>query len=428
MEEIKYATFWQRLAAFLIDIVLFFLILVVLSLSWQSIWKESTFTAEQVLILGMVWFGYFVVFQAINGFTLGKKLLKIRIVDKEGNKPKILRFFFREGVGKLVSFLPMYAGFISMWIDDEGKTWHDKIARTKVISEKKYGHIRNVKWFYGVILITFLLQIYPIYLGIVKFVNRQNDENPCRFEILSGPTRTNHFDIYVEDPKRQEQMFMEGELFERAFDYAFWSISEVKEKVTRSTVCIYSNDTTYKQAWTLDGMADWGAAYYNPLTNVINFWPGYWTLERDRPFADYYGLGIFVYHEISHYVIDNYFYQNQSSEYVDTWFNEGLAQHFSENCKTPFFKLNISNNRISWEEMNQNYYSNNTYTVYDYYQQSCLMVEFMLEKYGNEFPRKIVKKIIDDGVTMRDAIFEDTGGKSYQVLDEEWQKWLKEEI
>lgn len=426
MEDVKYATFWQRFGAAGVDIVLFFIIVVIVSTPPFLSEKFRNLTMDLIVLLMILWLGYFVIFPAICGATLGKKMFKIKVINREGNKAKLLTILFRESIGKLISSILMYLGFFSMWLDDKGRSWHDKIARTEVVSGNKYSHKRNVGWFYVCLVLLLLLQSYPVYLGIKKIVNRESEEKPCGFEILSGPSKTNHFDIYVEDPKLQYRMVMEGEIFERAFDYAFWSISGVKEKVTRSVVCMYTKDDTFVSKMTFDGVSDWAAAYYDPEVNVISFGPSYWNLSRDKVFEDY-GLGRYIYHEITHYVIDNYLYQNKSSIYVDVWLNEGMAEYLSGNCEGDGNKAFSNKYRMPWETMSQGYYTEGSYIVSDYYRQSCLMTKFLIEKYGADFPKEVIDDIIQNKKTTSEAVVEKSGGKSYQLLDKEWQKWLLEE-
>jgi uncharacterized RDD family membrane protein YckC len=427
VKELRLATFWQRLGALLIDVIVVFLLTIAIYF-WPHLAEKlnsSLFFGTYIL---SVWLGYFVVCQSLTGMTLGKKIFKLSLVNREGNKPSFPRILLRESLGKLLSFSLANLGFISMWLDDEGRCWHDRVSKVRVISKGKHGHKRSVKWFYGITILLFMFEIYPVYSAIKQFVNRENAEKPCKFAILSKPTKTNHFDIYTEDHARQDQMVTEGELFERAFDYAFWSISGIREKVTRSIVCIYSNPNTFKFSIAMDNVSDWAAAYYNPGNNVINFGPDYWNLLRNEPFNNYLGLGTFVYHEIAHYVIDNYFYQNQISNYLDVWFNEGLAEYFSGGCKTKESKTLTNDRQISWEEMDQSYFTNESFDIYDYYRQSCLMAEFLIEKYGPDFPRRVVGGMMNNGLTTNESVTEETKGKKYLVLDKEWQKWLKEEI
>lgn len=146
------ATFMQRLLAYIIDIFIVSLLLSIFTISsdntkLESINKElepaindltAAISSEnsdlnideinqkvtnleyeyqrasvfQNSISVVIYIAYFIVFQFLyKGQTLGKKCLKIRVVDKEEKKPGFLSMFIREifGKGILVTFLSLIA-------------------------------------------------------------------------------------------------------------------------------------------------------------------------------------------------------------------------------------------------------------------------------------------------------------------------------
>ena len=84
--------------------------------------------------IGMILaFGYYIYFTA-KGQTLGKKVLKIRVVRVEnGEPPGYTKAFLREVVGKMVSAMVFGLGYLWMLWDGKKQTWHDKIAGTIVV-------------------------------------------------------------------------------------------------------------------------------------------------------------------------------------------------------------------------------------------------------------------------------------------------------
>jgi uncharacterized RDD family membrane protein YckC len=76
---------------------------------------------------------YFVV--ESTGWSPGKSVLGIQVVDGGGNKPSIRRMFVREIPGKLVATLVF--GFGLLWIawDRRKQGWHDHIAGTFVVEK-----------------------------------------------------------------------------------------------------------------------------------------------------------------------------------------------------------------------------------------------------------------------------------------------------
>jgi uncharacterized RDD family membrane protein YckC len=426
VENVKYATFWQRFGAYVVDGLFFFLLIFfgILKIPVEDIGRLAMWIIFFVVIW---WFGYFVIVPSFLSATLGKLIFKIELRDNQDKKPGLVRLLIRESVAKYISFWFFFLGYISMCLDDKGRTWHDKISKTFVVSKNKHQHKRSVGLFYVLVFFILIVQSYGVILGIKQVVGRENEQNSCGFVLKSDPIKTNHFDVFIENQEFESSMELESELFERAFDYVFWSISETNERVTRSNICLYTSYDSYINIMKTEGVKDWAGAYFYPLTNTIHFGPFYWDLIRgEQAFDKNSGLGTYIYHEITHYVFDNYFFQKRSMTYLDTWFNEGLAQHFSGECNNVRKeRLKYSQRAISWVMMGD-YYEDQDYTIYDYYNQSCLMVEFLFEKYGKVFPKKVIETMTKNDVSNEEAIIKSTNGKNYIELEKEWREWLKE--
>jgi len=79
---------------------------------------------------------YFVVPTKLSGQTLGKKLIGLKVVPQSGDKEPVswLQAFLREIVGKILSTIPFFLGYLwAKWSPDR-KAWHDSISRTQVVS------------------------------------------------------------------------------------------------------------------------------------------------------------------------------------------------------------------------------------------------------------------------------------------------------
>jgi uncharacterized RDD family membrane protein YckC len=85
---------------------------------------------------GLAYFSYFE--GSSSGQTIGKRAMSIRVVDATTFGPirpgrAALRY-----VGRLVSGIALFIGYLwSLW-DPEGQTWHDKIAGTYVVPVDAY--------------------------------------------------------------------------------------------------------------------------------------------------------------------------------------------------------------------------------------------------------------------------------------------------
>lgn len=118
------ATFWQRFAAWLIDVVLLFVAV-----------ELVTALIPGAALLGVLGgFAYWTYFEGVTGQTLGKTALNIKIIDPETGDV----IGFGRGIGryfsKIVSGLVIGLGFFWMLWDPQQQTWHDKMVRSVVIA------------------------------------------------------------------------------------------------------------------------------------------------------------------------------------------------------------------------------------------------------------------------------------------------------
>jgi uncharacterized RDD family membrane protein YckC len=85
--------------------------------------------ASAGLVLSIVYFTYF---HGSAGQTLGKELLKIKVIKTSG-EPINYKSAFIRCLGYFISELAMFAGFIWVILDKNKQGWHDKIAGTYVV-------------------------------------------------------------------------------------------------------------------------------------------------------------------------------------------------------------------------------------------------------------------------------------------------------
>jgi len=139
--------FWIRLAAFLIDLILYaalsFAIGWILGLAIRVGWLGSGLLddgpgAEFLLrvIAALVWMAYHTLFIGIVGQTPGKMLLRIKVVDQYGNKPGWGAALGRETIGRLLSSFCWFLGHLWVAWDKEKRSWHDKIGGTYVVRKR----------------------------------------------------------------------------------------------------------------------------------------------------------------------------------------------------------------------------------------------------------------------------------------------------
>jgi uncharacterized RDD family membrane protein YckC len=86
---------------------------------------------------------YWVLFTGLGGQTPGKMLFHIRVVGPHGEHPGLARAFMREVVGKFLSKLVCYLGYLWALADGRRQTWHDKIAGTYVVLDQTGANKRT---------------------------------------------------------------------------------------------------------------------------------------------------------------------------------------------------------------------------------------------------------------------------------------------
>ncbi len=149
LPETPYGGFSRRLVALLIDFVVVLLLSAVMGVmafiaykvglaahgrlvSWDTAVPLMVFLTGGMMLLGTA---YFVVFHGMEGKTVGKWLLGLRVVGTAQQpisyRRALLRWFAAVGLG-CVSI-----GLSFLWIlwSGEKRAWHDVLARTWVIRE-----------------------------------------------------------------------------------------------------------------------------------------------------------------------------------------------------------------------------------------------------------------------------------------------------
>lgn len=143
-----YAGFFIRLAAFLIDMLL---VSVVLSVIKFGVWCLELSIGDSVLfesvlfkynIFDILYYvltsAYFVVSTYCCGATVGKYLMKIKVVSTDGEKLSFLTVLIRETIGRYLSEIIICIGYIIAGLDNRKQGLHDKISDTCVVYKMMY--------------------------------------------------------------------------------------------------------------------------------------------------------------------------------------------------------------------------------------------------------------------------------------------------
>jgi uncharacterized RDD family membrane protein YckC len=146
-EQIRRGGFFRRLLAFVIDIIviailaaiMFWLSYIGYSVGLSGYGRTVTWRNTAQLLVLATWGGialaslYFVVFHGMDGKTIGKWLLGLRVVRADrtaiGYRQALLRWAAE------VVFAPFVLGFLWVLWSHEKRAWHDHFAGTSVIRD-----------------------------------------------------------------------------------------------------------------------------------------------------------------------------------------------------------------------------------------------------------------------------------------------------
>jgi len=145
----EYAGFWVRVGASLIDVTLLLMITLPLTLmvyGSDTVWNSEKMIlgAADFLINYSLPFFTTIIFWMYKSATPGKMVLHLKVLDEEtGNKLTI-----GQSIGRYFAYIPAMLIFMLgiFWVawDKKKQGWHDKLAKTVVVRNKK--QVEDVKF------------------------------------------------------------------------------------------------------------------------------------------------------------------------------------------------------------------------------------------------------------------------------------------
>lgn len=144
--NVKYAGLFVRTIAFVLDSVLVMVLFVPLSFlvfwlfGWLFGFSGLVFLLNMIitiLFLNLAYFGYFTYLTVKNGQTLGQKLMRIKVVDSEGNKITYTNALLRTVSLFFLTSIPfIFVNVIVLYADKQKRAMHDMLAKSYVIHEQ----------------------------------------------------------------------------------------------------------------------------------------------------------------------------------------------------------------------------------------------------------------------------------------------------
>jgi uncharacterized RDD family membrane protein YckC len=136
-ERLTLSSIRRRAAAFGIDELLLSLILIVIL--WDSIHQANTLE-EMIAVTNSFLLEYMAIkiiyhtyFTMQYGASVGKIMMKIRIIEISTLSNPSFLCAFNRSVFRVVSEILFYLGFVWAMLDPYRRSWHDRTGRTLVI-------------------------------------------------------------------------------------------------------------------------------------------------------------------------------------------------------------------------------------------------------------------------------------------------------
>lgn len=146
--SLSVASSQKRITAFVIDdIVISVFFIIIFYNQFSAVFSNITvvdeaalesvnaFIAQNILVVLSIKLIYHTVFVWQNGMTLGKYLMKIKVIDLEtGNTPVLQKAFLRASI-RILSEILFYLGFLMAFFVPLRQTLHDKISNCVVVND-----------------------------------------------------------------------------------------------------------------------------------------------------------------------------------------------------------------------------------------------------------------------------------------------------
>ena len=122
----RYGGFWKRVLAYIIDtFVIYIPFRMIPGIDMNDTWVN--------VIMIVAWTAYFVWMVGAYGATIGKMVVKLKIVKENGKRVTYSDALLRE-LASYLSFIVLGIGYFSIGWDPKKQGWHDKIAKTIVVA------------------------------------------------------------------------------------------------------------------------------------------------------------------------------------------------------------------------------------------------------------------------------------------------------
>lgn len=144
---LTFAGFWVRLAAYAIDSVIVFFVLLIVRLFSSGLMSLAagtplggnvlfSYTLKDI-ILYVFEALYFILFTYYTQTTPGKRLMNLYVTSEDGSRLSLTDVVYRETVGRFLCGATIGIGYIMAGVDKEKRGLHDMLCDSRVVYMKK---------------------------------------------------------------------------------------------------------------------------------------------------------------------------------------------------------------------------------------------------------------------------------------------------
>gem|GEM_PF-2349674 len=179
--EFVYASFGRRLAAFLLDYLIllipYAIFGIVIGLLESDIDLNPKFDFYSNIFSIIIYYAYFSCMESSKyQATIGKRILGIRVTDKDGNRIRLSKAFARTIYKVISGILTLFFGYLMALFTKRKQTMHDKFASCLVvltpIVPKDYQEKRVNRILY---ILTYVIAATPIVIVGVMYLSIQTN-------------------------------------------------------------------------------------------------------------------------------------------------------------------------------------------------------------------------------------------------------------
>ena len=152
-EDILYAGFFVRLAAYIIDCIIVGIALLVIRIPKFIIYlmNPNVFLIKPMLfefsifdiVIYLLGLTYFILMTYYYGGTLGKKLFRLKVCNNADEKLSLFTIIYRESIGRYLSGLILFIGYIMIGFDSKKRALHDMLSDTLVVYNIEPIYVSN---------------------------------------------------------------------------------------------------------------------------------------------------------------------------------------------------------------------------------------------------------------------------------------------